>query len=135
VTVLVLAGIAFGVTIWSLRQPYRNALAFQAAVRPGMTLGEVAVLASDHGRYLVFVQKPPDTPEVFISREAATVGGERAEGHEAMRRLLDREAPALRAESVTFMFLAAAPVRSSIVVKLDPQGRVVSTSGPYSRAD
>ena len=52
-----------------------------------------------------------------------------------MRALLDKHAAELRVESLSVMFLAAIPVRSSIVVKFSPDGKATAIEGPYNRAD
>src|SRR5512140_2723272 len=97
--------------------PARSARAFRVSVRPGMSLGEVVVAATGRGRPSVFVRRDADAqePTVSISSGSATVGQERAEGADAMRRLLDRRAAELRIQSIAFGYQGSGPVRSTVV--------------------
>jgi hypothetical protein len=98
-----------------------------------MSLGEVVAAATRHGRYMVFVRQAEGSPVVVISSSGASVGHERAEGADGMRGLLERRAGELRVDSVSFTFLGSAPARSTVVVKLGPDGRVESIGGPNTR--
>ena len=129
-----LVAMAGGCFVYVFNAPVRHAQAFKARVRPGMTLGEVFV-AADTGRHLVFVRAGKDAPEIYIGGSSARVGAEHADTLEAARALLDRRTAELRIESLSFMYLASIPVRSSIVVKFSPDGRVTTVEGPYNRAD
>lgn len=123
---------------WSMRVPTWNSEAFKAQLHPGMTLGEVAVAAWPHGRYLALVRgeaDAPESPDLWIETGHARVGTERAEGEAATRALLDRSAPSLKVEAVSFVFLAIVPVRSTVVVRFGPDGRVTLIEGPFNHAD
>ena len=131
---MILFGVlGIGGSFWSIGAPVRNAKAFHAHLRPGMSLGEVVAAATRHGRYMVFVRQAEGSPAVVISSSSASVGQERAEGAEAMRALLERRAGELRVDSVYFTFVGSAPARSTVVVKLGPDGRVESIGDPVTR--
>jgi hypothetical protein len=130
---IVLGVLGIGGSLWSIGAPVRNAKAFHARLRPGMSLGEVVAAATRHGRYMVFVRQAEGSPAVVISSSRASVGQEGAEGADAMRALLERRAGELRVDSVYFTFLGSAPARSTVVVKLGRDGRVESIGGPNTR--
>ena len=130
---IVLVVLAIGGSFWSIGVPGRNAKAFRARLRPGMTLGEVVAAATEHGRYMVIVRQGEGAPAVVISSSSASVGQERAAGADAMRSLLERRAGELRVDSVYFIFTGSAPARTSVVVKLGPDGRVESIGDPKTR--
>ena len=130
---IVLVVLAIGGSFWSIGVPGRNAKAFRARLRPGMTLGEVVAAATEHGRYMVIVRQGEGAPAVVISSSSASVGQERAAGADAMRSLLERRAGELRVDSVYFIFTGSAPARTSVVVKLGPGGRVESIGDPKTR--
>lgn len=130
---IVLGVLGIGGGFWSIGVPVRNATAFHAGLRPGMSLGEVVAAATRHGRYMVNVRQAEGSPAVVISSSSASVGQERAEGADAMRALLERRAGPLRVDSVSFTFLGSAPARSTVVVKFGPDGRVESIEGPHTR--
>jgi hypothetical protein len=132
---IVLGVLGIGGALWSIGAPVRNAAAFRTRLRPGMSLGEVVAAATRHGRYMVFVRQAEGSPAVVISSSSASVGQERAEGADAMRALLERRAGELRVDSVYFTFVASVPARSTVVVKLGPDGRVESIGGPDNRAN
>lgn len=134
-SVIVLGALGMGGAFWSIGAPARNAAAFHARLRPGMSLGEVAAAATRHGRYMVSVRQAEGAPAVVIRSSSARVGQESAEGADAMRALLDRRAGELRVDSVYFTFLTSVPARSTVVVKLGPDGRVESIGGPNNRAN
>lgn len=123
-------------SVWSLRAPSRNAAAFHAELRLGMTLGEVAIAAWPHGRYLVWVRTAQgEAPAILISSGRAQVGSESAEGEVAVRRVLDQAAVDLKVQTVGFVFLTSAPARSSVVVHFGPDGRVTAIDRPVSQAN
>jgi hypothetical protein len=130
---IVLGVLCIGGGFWSMGTPVRNAKAFHARLRPGMSLGEVVAAATGHGRYMVHVRQAAGSPAVVISSSSASVGQERAEGADAMRALLERRAGELRVDSVYFTFVGSAPARSTVVVKLGSDGRVESIGGPDTR--
>jgi len=130
---IALGVLALGGSFWSIGVPGRNAKAFRARLRPGMTLGEVVAAATGHGRYMVFVRQAEGAPAVVISSSSASVGQERAAGADAMRALLERRAGELRVDSVHFVFTGSAPARTSVVVKIGPDGRVESIGDPKTR--
>jgi hypothetical protein len=130
---IVLGVMGIGGSFWIIGTPVRNAKAFHARLRPGMSLGEVVAAATRHGRYMVFVRQAEGSPAVVISSSSASVGQERAEGADAMRALLERRAGELRVDSVYFTFTGSAPARSTVVVKLGPDGRVESIGDPKTR--
>jgi hypothetical protein len=130
--ILVVALLLVG-TFWSMGAPGRHAKAFHDELRAGMSLGEVVAAATRHGRYLAFVRQGEGSPAVVITSSTASVGGERAEGAEAMRALLERRRGDLRIESVYFTFVGSAPGRTTVVVKLGPDGRVESIASPSTR--
>ena len=130
---IVLGVLVIGGGFWSIGAPVRNAKAFRARLRPGMSLGEVAAAATGHGRYMVFVRQAEGAPAVVISSSSASVGQERAEGADGMRGLLERRAGELRVDSVSFTFVGSAPARSTVVVKLGVDERVESIGGPNTR--
>jgi hypothetical protein len=132
---IVVGVLTIGYAFWNIGAPARNAAAFRAGLRPGMSLGEVAAAAIAHWPYLVIVRQAEGSPAVVISSSGASVGHERAEGADAMRALLERRAGELRVDSVFFVFTTSVPARSTVVVKLGPDGRVESVEGPNTRAN
>jgi hypothetical protein len=133
-TGVILAALCGGHFFYVLNEPVWHAQAFKERVLPGMTVGEV-FSAADTGRRLVFVHATKGAPKTDIGPESASVGTEYADSAATARALLDRRAADLKIESLSFMYLTAIPVRSSIVVRFSPEGRVTSVEGPYNRAD
>jgi hypothetical protein len=133
-TGLVLLAATGGCFVLALNASVRHATAFKGRLHAGMTVAEVYA-AADTGRHLVFVYSTPGAPEVSIGESSASVGGERAEGREAARALLERHAADLKLESVSFMYLSLVPVRSSVRVRFSPAGRVTAIEGPFTHAD
>lgn len=134
-TVAVLATTFFVATCVGMLQPSRDCAAFRAALRPGMTLADVAVAAWPHGRNYPFVNQAEGAPPVRLATGRASVGDEIAVGEVAVRALLDRHASRLGLVSASFSFRGLGPLRSGLTVEFGPDGRVAHIGEPYNRGD
>lgn len=120
--------------VWSINVPGREAAAFKQRIRPGMRLSEVVVASFSTGRHMVSVNAEEGAPLLRIGGSAAFIGEEAARTEAEVRALLDRRAPELRLQSISFMFLSAVPVRSTIRVRFGPDGLVSAVDGPFNWA-
>lgn len=134
-TVAVLATTFFAATCVAMLQPSRDCAAFRAALRPGMTLADVAVAAWPHGRNYPFVNQAEGAPLVRLATGRASVGDEMAVGEIAVRALLDRHTSRLGLVSASFSFRGLGPMRSGLTVEFGPDGRVARIGEPTSRSD
>lgn len=121
--------------VWTLNAPAIAANAFKEEIQAGMKLSDVVIQSFGAGRHLVMVNAAEGATRLYVGSSAVTVGEETGDTESAVRALLERRATELRVDSLTFMFLTTIPVRSSIVVRFGPDGRVVAVEGPFHRAD
>ena len=121
--------------VWTLNAPTMAANAFKEKVQIGMTLSDVVVTSFGTGRHLVFVNAAEGAPRLYVGESGVTVGAETGQTESAVRAILNSKGAELRVKSLSFMFLTSIPVRSSIVVRFGPDGKVVAFEGPYGRAD